>query len=320
MRSISRISPMVFGLLFAFALIFCSITNAEISFPNFSSVAGLQILGSAEQVGTTISLTDSVIKNNVGAAWYIQKQSVGTLFETSFQFRVQGPIGNEADGFAFIIHNDTVNGIDAIGQSGGSLGYSGITNALAVEFDTFENGAYSDSPYPHIAVIRSTQEFREIQPDHLMMPETPGDVIMLDQTSHTAKIQYNGNILSVYMDNVLATEAEIKMDTIIGLSANGQAWVGFTGATGGKSELNEISSWTFSNKSGISYRIAPRQDAYKTPQIQFLFDLQGRKIGVAKQGHRNVVGQMLESPKLATGIYLLPSSNPITKKELCLIK
>ena len=41
-----------------------------------------------------------------------------------------------ADGFAFVLQNDRRF---ALGEGGMSLGYGGIANSLAVEFDTYYN-------------------------------------------------------------------------------------------------------------------------------------------------------------------------------------
>jgi hypothetical protein len=40
------------------------------------------------------------------------------------------------DGFAFVLHYDE-DTIDAVGDTGRGLGYAGIENSLAVEFDTW---------------------------------------------------------------------------------------------------------------------------------------------------------------------------------------
>ncbi len=63
------------------------------------------------------------------------------------------------DGLAFVLHGDARAGSGALGAGGGGLGYSGLTNALAVEFDTWYNAegassasASGDLPYDHVAV------------------------------------------------------------------------------------------------------------------------------------------------------------------------
>ena len=61
------------------------------------------------------------------------------------------------DGLAFILHGDVGVGSAALGTGGGGLGYGGLPNALAVEFDTWYNaGSESgDLPFDHITVQAS---------------------------------------------------------------------------------------------------------------------------------------------------------------------
>ena len=40
------------------------------------------------------------------------------------------------DGFAFVLHRDAA-GAEAVGSDGRGLGYAGIANSLAIEFDTW---------------------------------------------------------------------------------------------------------------------------------------------------------------------------------------
>jgi len=66
-------------------------------------------------------------------------------FDTRFSFQVTGQSGGGADGFTFIIHNDS-RGTSLLADHGGGLGYSGFPtaaagvgalNSLVVEFDTW---------------------------------------------------------------------------------------------------------------------------------------------------------------------------------------
>jgi len=66
--------------------------------------------------------------------------SKGCACDFSFTVRDAG-----ADGFALIFHN-APSGAETLGRGGSDLGYGGIPNSLAVEFDTFENADRSDDP------------------------------------------------------------------------------------------------------------------------------------------------------------------------------
>jgi hypothetical protein len=55
-----------------------------------------------------------------------------------------------ADGFAFVIQNESPV---ALGLAGRGLGYEGINNALAIEVDTYSNFDEQDYYENHIAVM-----------------------------------------------------------------------------------------------------------------------------------------------------------------------
>ena len=88
----------------------------------------------------------------------------------------------------------------------------------------------------------------------------PSPVTLVDGNVHTVTIQYNppgkpcttapagavaGN-LCVYIDQTNTPALAVVADlSAIGLTANGNAYVGFTGATGGSYETQDILSWSF---------------------------------------------------------------------------
>jgi hypothetical protein len=55
-------------------------------------------------------------------------------FAVEFSFRIRR---SGADGMALVFHNDPA-GTAALGQGGGGLGYAGLTNAIALEIDTYQ--------------------------------------------------------------------------------------------------------------------------------------------------------------------------------------
>ncbi len=103
-----------------------------------------------------------------GAAWYHRQMEVGEGFDTQFSFEISNPSfrcnnmdkvytncrSRGGDGFAFIIHaTDSSNlGPGTIGNPGLGLGYDGIPNSLAVEFDTYHNYEVLDPYENHVSV------------------------------------------------------------------------------------------------------------------------------------------------------------------------
>lgn len=111
-------------------------------------------IGKAEPSKGGIRLTEQV-GTSAGAAYYKLPLSMSPhrSFSAYFSFRMTKPenAGNNnvgADGIAFVIQPD----LDAIGKSGGGLGYEGIPKSFAVEFDSFSNDGYQDPLKHHIGV------------------------------------------------------------------------------------------------------------------------------------------------------------------------
>ena len=112
------------------------------------------------------------------------KQTVIGGFSTEFSFRVvprdedksPGPCKwvdhsegkcarRGGDGFAFVVQNYSPK---ALGSGGGGLGYSGISNAVVVEFDTWFDSELKDPFENHLAVLtRGVGELRAEHNNHL---------------------------------------------------------------------------------------------------------------------------------------------------------
>jgi hypothetical protein len=182
------------------------------------------------------------------SAWRSTSQPVASGFSTSFSFQIT-PVGTDttiADGFAFVIQAD-LGGSAALGTTGmgGYLGYTGLTNSIAIEFDTYPNGGLDDV-IPHIA-IQSNGIFAN-SADHGTLARLDGPVqaTFADGAVHTATVKYDGTTLRVYIDG-LATPivtATVNLDTLLGLGG-GNAFVGFTGATGAARENSDILTWNW---------------------------------------------------------------------------
>lgn len=128
----------------------------QITFPDFSSTAGLQLNGSSHtaswQEQNVLRLTDGGTGPNGQSAttFFTTKQPVAGGFTTYFKFQMHTPTTCcfSADGLAFLVQNagkaDQAYGaqgagVTALGVGGGGIGYAGVPNSLAVEFDVFGN-------------------------------------------------------------------------------------------------------------------------------------------------------------------------------------
>lgn len=240
-------------LFFVVLLMLCTITaRGQISFP--ASLVGYNYVGSAARNSNSIILTPTGI-SQVGGVWYNQKQSVANGFVTRFQFKIAAKGGtfdvnglNGADGIAFVIQNSSET---AIGLSGDGKGYADIPQCLAIEFDTFDNGYPEDPPFSyHISVQTRWMKPNTASVQH-SLGWAPAPKID-DGKVHTAIIEYQSNILKVYVDTCSFPLLQIPIDIQSNLKLlNGKAWVGLTAATASSFQLHEILQWKF-NPAGIT--------------------------------------------------------------------
>ena len=100
----------------------------------------LAINGDASQTENSLQLTSDQTFQRASSYFVTPIELDSRVsFSTSFRFRLGGSLGtNGSDGFTFVLQNSG-EGIRALGSDGGNMGYGGITDSLAIRFDTYEN-------------------------------------------------------------------------------------------------------------------------------------------------------------------------------------
>jgi hypothetical protein len=130
----------------------------EIRFSDFSSLANLQLNGKAHQAqwqgAEVLRLTDGpaspAITSEQSSTYFTIQQPLTSGFTTWFEFQVHTPAVccNPGDGIAFIVQDSTATdptygasgvGVTSVGATNGGMGYAGINNNLAIEFDIQQN-------------------------------------------------------------------------------------------------------------------------------------------------------------------------------------
>jgi hypothetical protein len=207
------------------------------NFPVFVSGSPLILKGVAGITNNLLRLNPA--EGGTGGAWFAYKALLSKGFDTRFQFRISQLYGAGADGFAFIIHGAPS---PQLGWPGGGLGYGGLANSLAIEFDTFWSD--SDPNGNHISV-QSMGQTANTFATNASLGWATSIPNLSDGAIHSVRINYDPGTLRVYLDNLTNPVVTVKVDLNRKLALeNGRAWVGFTAATGGAREIHDILSWS----------------------------------------------------------------------------
>ena len=224
-----------------------------IDFDNFADTAPLTLNGNATQAGDVLRLT-STSANQAGSAFLDRPLAINanTSFETQFQFQISGGSGG-ADGFVFMLQNDT-QALNALGFTGGDLGYgsfqqaasAGISQSLAIEFDTYQNAW--DSNNNHISILRDGGINNVLSTTVAPFDLNGGGLL-------NAWIDYDGNtnLLEVSLGDTLNKPETALLSLNIDLASvvGDQAFLGFSAGTGGLSNNHDIRNWELATNSNL---------------------------------------------------------------------
>ena len=208
-----------------------SITNQSITLPTTNCWT---LNGNATNTtiggNNCIQLTPAT-NGQLGCAWN------GSMidFASSFSLSLDYYFGNSiigADGSTFTFQP---NASTACGSAGGSMGAGGLTNALSIEFDTYDN----DNP-AHIFDILADHIAVEIDGNHTNgppfcgpVPAKPSGANIDDGVVYPVNLQWNAvsQTLSIYFNGALRLSCTYDFVTNV-FGGNSQVYWGATAATG----------------------------------------------------------------------------------------
>jgi hypothetical protein len=205
-------------------------------YPDFSSVDGLQLNGSAAQAGSVLRLTPNST-SQTGTAFTTSKVVRHTKsWKTEFTISIHDAPGAPGDGMAFSMHS---KGKSAIGDGGGGLGYASIGDSLAVEFDTFDNGG-DDEDANEVAIIINGKAgiSRDAAIPSFQLYGAERHVwISYKAKSHKVKV-YVSETTTKPSSPLVSAKVDLKK------VLEGKARAGFTAATGGATAAHDVLNWT----------------------------------------------------------------------------
>jgi hypothetical protein len=231
--------------------------------------------------GTVLRITPNSTFT-AGSAWFSTQQPVAGAFSTTFTFQLSG--GNTqdspADGIAFLIQNSST-GTGSLGPDGCGIGFGdsssgctpsagGITNSLAIEFNTFLNAGVDTSNNDVTIQNCAGTGANSVDPSCTIVGGVNNKLptTMADGNVHSVTINYSGpstKLLDVILDNKDLFPGGVAFDLNTISLNSGNAWVGFTAATGGGDDNQDILSWTFTPQSQTAVVTTTAQSTLSFP-------------------------------------------------------
>ncbi|MFZ1784960.1 MAG: PKD domain-containing protein [Ferruginibacter sp.] len=196
-----------------------------------------------------------------GSVWNNNKIDLSQSFDFNFDIFL-GNSDAGADGIAFVLQPISTS----VGSAGGGLGYSGITPAVGITIDTWQNTSDGDPAYDHIAIQLNGNL------DHSNTNSIAGPVTALSTSNniedgnwHSFRISWNAatKTLSAYVDGSFRL-AGIKDFVADVFSGDPLVFWGFTGSTGGFNNLQK-----FKTALNPAYRFIPGQKRCINESIAF---------------------------------------------------
>lgn len=236
-----------------------------IDYSTFTGACG----GTLACVGTTavtaggeLRLTPASGGNGAGYSTSPVALGTGATFSTSFQFRMsQGRGIDPADGFTFVLAKAS----SGLGGAGGGMGYFGVPNSVAIEFDTYDNNEAGGSNHIGLDLNGSLASSPVSSPYgksscRLFDNSYLADGCMSNGKVWTAFINYDGTTqklnVAVQQDGLaliqMITDHTVDIGTTLGTTT---AFVGFTAATGAGYQNHDILNWKLANDTSITTRL-----------------------------------------------------------------
>lgn len=200
-----------------------------------------------------LQLTDG-LKNEARSAFYSVPQYIAG-FVASFTY-IAGPgnTANLADGVAFTLQNSP-NGLAALGANGGGLGYLGITPSVALELDLFNGspgGTGINWETNGLTAGNGGVGNGGISPVNLASTDPIAVSLFYNDGAGQLNVTLTDQITSA------SYRTNYHVGDLAALLGSGQAYVGFTGSTGGSDAVQSISNFVYSYSQAPALAIVPQ--------------------------------------------------------------
>jgi gliding motility-associated-like protein len=164
-----------------------------------------------------------------GAIWYATPIDLNCPFDYAYSINLGRLDVNGADGIAFLLQQ---NGTNTVGQAGGAIGYGGIRPSLAIEVDTYDNGAPADIPCDHIA-LHLNGNANLVARGPVQAHSALCDIE--DGQFHTFRVRWEPAIQTIFVYFDADLRLTYTFNNLIQevFAGNPMVWWGYTASTGG---------------------------------------------------------------------------------------
>lgn len=257
--------------------------SSYFKYQSFDNTGRLKMLGSAKQIDNKIRLTPSK-QYEKGAVFRDVPVPLAEEWDCTFSFSMDDPYKGKApdnslpgaDGISLIIHNDPRE-VEAIGNTGMGIAYSGIENAIAIEIDLFNNDKYQiedmkDPNGNHIALMVNKDKGKLSAVHNNDNPEFINKNIaklVSDNTKYYARVyhKYAQRLLRVWLSDKEDDYGEPVLDIsdfditeYIRFKHNGKAYIGIGAATGDANQTHYLHSWSLCPKTTYGKIVSSVED------------------------------------------------------------
>lgn len=172
-----------------------------------------------------------------GAAWNKERVNLNQNFEINAQIYL-GENDGGADGLAFVLQPNTTSSV----STGGGLGYQGITPSFAVEFDTYVNSSDSSNGSKDFMSFTKNGDTNHNSATNTGLPAQVDVGDLEDGNWRDFKFTYDATakVAKAFLGGVEKLSTNIDLVTNIFSATSGVVYWGFTAATGGATNVQEV--------------------------------------------------------------------------------